>query len=323
MKRTYLHLAILAALAAPVVAVENVLDATYNATLTTYATGLAQGALEKSLINFLAPIVPTGGADSGQYKNFVNADSLRTYSLATNAGSRERIAFDAADPYFNLVPIGLETLVTEREARQPGNVAQRKIKQLMNSFFLSREVKGIAALRSGLTATSGLGAFLTDDAVDPIQHIDQEILRISDSNGGMMPNRMVMPLRVWNRLRNHPLVKSRLSGISTALSSEQLKGLFLNPNIDVRFGTLSYETSARGKTAAKTSVYGLDLWTFYAADAPDESDVSAFKTFADGNTIANTVREYVEKGNNTIYFVEGAEQIIVTAPISASRITVS
>lgn len=319
----YLHTAMALAASGLVLPIENQLDATYNDTLTTFAVGLAKVAKERSLLNFIAPLVNTQGADSGKYKSFNNADALRTYSLAVSKGKRETIGFDSTDLSYALNPIGLQVVITEREMKQKGNVAQIMVGQMVNSFLLSREKNGLATLRSLVTATGGLGAWLTDDTVDPINQLDGEIVRISDNTGGFMPNRLVLPLALWKRIRNHPLVKARVVGLSGEVSLDQLKGMLINPAIDIRLGTLSYETSAKGKTAAKASVYGSDIWLFYASETVDAMDISFCKNFAESDTVITAVRSYIEDGNNEIHYIDTAEQILCTAPIAGSRITVS
>lgn len=317
-----LQATLLLAFTTPVWAVNNGYSSTFNATLTNFAVGIAEDARASALAEFIAPIVDTGGQSDGQYKNYNTKEAFLTYETARSGGNRTMIDFSATDPYYTCRPNGLGIVTDEDEINRDSRCREKKIKTLINTQTRSWEVKTFDLVRAAVAAVGGVGDW-SDPAVDPIAQMDAQILDITTDCGGTMPNAMIMPLTVWNTVRNHPLVKARVVGLTAAVSMDQFRGMLLNPAIEVKLGTMSYDTKKKGVAATKAQVLAADVFIFFRSQSPDTMDLSAFKTFSTTGTLAAAVRSYERNGTETVDFVDWNAYPQLTASIAIKRITVT
>jgi hypothetical protein len=306
---------------APLWAVNNSFEAAHNDTLTTYASGLGVDAASQSLLNWIAPIVNTQGETQGSYKKFVTADSFRTYTTAMVSGDRNRVVFNSDDGTYACKPNGLEIVTTRHEQSGKGEVRKKKIRQLVDAAFRSRELAGWTYIAANVTATGGVGVW-SNAANDPVAEIDAQLLAISIACCGNKANRIIIPLAVWNTVKNHALVKARIVGLTAAASLEQIAGMLLHP-VEIKVADMAYETAARGKTTNVAVILSAAVYIFIANDNPTEMDLSAFKTFSTAAGLVGNVESYKEKGTNDVDLIDWSEDLQVTAAIAIRRITVS
>lgn len=121
---------------------------------------------------------------------------------------------------------------------------------------------------------------------DPIEDIETAKEAIS-SVTGFEPNTLVMGKQVWRRLRNHPDIRDRVSGISgnggKQVSTQQLATLFEVDRLFVHRGIKA--TNKKGATPAYSYILGKHALLCYVPDAPGLEVPSAGYTFSwDGVT---------------------------------------
>lgn len=302
--------------------------ATINQTLTDYARGIAAEQLAKSsLANFICPALPVGQAD-GQYKDYSDGNFLRTVSAKRGTGGRaKRLEFDAADKKYAADPYALEIGIDDIEKKKAGEAGidllrHGKINTLVSTQVISRELDVFSVLRAAKTAEAGLGVW-SNAAKDPIDEIDKLIEDIA-TNICVMPNRILFGLGAWRVFRNHANVKSRLSGLKTALRPEDAPGLFMNPNIQMQIGVLPYDTTKPGGAGTKANIVGKEVWLFYASDVASPFDASFAKSFRMRDDGVMAVKEYRDEGvRSDIYALDWTDAPTVTTPGAGARITLS
>lgn len=300
-----------------------------NQTLTNYARGVAIDKTSK-LASFIAPAVPTGAA-SGQFKSFSDKNAFVVYDTARAVGgARTRIEFDANDAYYNCRPNGLEIAIDDHERDQAGTndkgglqLERAKMNTLISTQAISHELSVFKKVRASVAAAAGVGVW-SDAANDPIAELDSLIESISN-NIARMPNRMVIGLSAWRVLKNHPKVLARQPGSENiGVTLAQLATMLLNPALDIRIGTLPYDTAKSGKAAANANIVGGELWLFYGEENPSVYDPSFAKTFRIDRSGVDTVKEYREENSSSdVFAVDWTEDVQITAAAAGRRVTLS
>ena len=298
---------------------------TVNRMLTNYAVGVANESMD-DIAAFIAPTVPTG-AQHGQYKTFEDKDAFQVYNTARAVGGpRTRIEFNADDEYFNCKPQGLEIGVDDSE-RDSGTaslgVERAKIRTLVITTNTSHAAKVMGLIKSVKSAAGGVGVW-SDATVDPVVEIDAQILAIAQETG-QVPNRMLLGLSAWNVIKNHPLVRERLSENSKeSVSLTQFSSMLLNPMIEIKVSSMVYDTAKSGKAASNAGIVGGEVFIFLASANPTQYDPSFAKTFMVSSTPIDSVREYRDdKNSSDIYYVDWSEDVKVVSSKCARRITLS
>lgn len=220
----------------------------FNVTLTNYARGLSQD-LRSALADFMAPevIVP---AATGQYKSFDDKNAFHVLDTSRAVGGpARRLEFAASDPTYNCLPQALEIPIDDHERDEAGredplHLEQAKTQTLVASAVASHEAKVFDAVAAAIAAVGGVGAWSgAANAKDPVAEIDAQIEALATSTG-MLPNRMVIGLPAWAIIRHNPAVIARFPGAaSVGVTRAQFASLLLNPDLDIRVGVLSRDTS--------------------------------------------------------------------------------
>jgi len=290
--------------------------------LTTFARGFMQD-MSKSLANFFAPVVPTGIA-SGQYKTYDQKNAFQIpQTVRAIGGDANRLAFESDDAYFNCAPNALAVVIAEHaralagEARMP-QLEQGKSAALLATAKLAREAEVISKARAALTAVSGKGVW-SGATVDPIDQLDEQIEAIAKATG-MFPNRMVLGVSAFRALRNNAVIKADLAGSGgVRMTIDKLRDMLMVPNIDIRLGTMVYDTAKPGKTSALEFVLGADVFLFIGADAPTAYDPSFMKTFATDASLIDSIRSF-EEPRRRVYATDWTHDVRATSAISARRL---
>ena len=177
-----------------------------------------------------------------------------------------------------------------------------------------------AAQRDALAAAANI-ALATDD---PIAKIDDHIEALARDTG-RMPNRLVIGLPLWNKLRNNAKVIARFPGAaSVGVTMAQFASLLLNPSIDVRVGIMSQDTAKLGLAKHTVNIVGLQLVVFHATASPTLYDPSFMKTFRLRRGGVDVVRTYRDdSARSDILAVDWSEDIRVTSPVCARKLTAS
>jgi len=295
----------------------------YNVTLTNYARGLAQD-ISATLANFLAPEVVVPAA-TGQYKSFDDKNTFQVVDTSRAVGGpAKRLEFAASDPTYNCLPQALEIAIDDHERDEAGEgdplrLEEAKTQTLVSSAVTSHEAKVFAAL-TALAAAANI-VLATDD---PIAKIDDHIEALARDTG-RMPNRLVIGLPLWNKLRNNAKVIARFPGaVSVGVTMPQFASLLLNPSIDVRVGIMSQDTTKLGLAKNTVNIVGLQLVVFHATASPTLYDPSFMKTFRMRRGGVDVVRTYRDdSARSDILAVDWSEDIRVTSPVCARKLTAS
>ena len=295
----------------------------YNVTLTNYARGLAQD-ISASLATFLAPEVVVAAA-TGQYKSFDDKNTFQVIDTSRAVGGpAKRLEFAASDPTYNCLPQALEIAIDDHERDEAGQndplrLEEAKTQTLVSSAITSHEAK-VFGIVSALTASANIT--LASD--DPIAKLDEQIEALA-TDTGRMPNRLVIGLPLWNKLRNNAKVIARFPGAaSVGVSMSQFASLLLNPSIDIRVGILAKDTAKLGGAKANVNIVGQQLLIFHASQSPTLYDPSFMKTFRLRRGGVDVVRMYREdSARSDILAVDWSEDIRVTSSVCARKVTAS
>jgi hypothetical protein len=295
----------------------------YNVTLTNYARGLAQD-ISATLANFLAPEVVVPAA-TGQYKSFDDKNTFQVIDTSRAVGGpAKRLEFAASDPTYNCLPQALEIAIDDHERDEAGQndplrLEEAKTQTLVSSAVTSHEAKVFAALTALAAATN-----ITLASDDPIAKIDEQIEALA-TDTGRMPNRLVIGLPLWNKLRNNAKVIARFPGAaSVGVSMAQFGSLLLNPSIDIRVGILAKDTAKLGAAKANVNIVGQQLVVFHANASPTLYDPSFMKTFRLRRGGVDVVRTYRDdSARSDILAVDWSEDIRVTSSVCARKVTAS
>jgi hypothetical protein len=140
-----------------------------------------------------------------------------------------------------------------------------------------------------------------------------------------MPNRLVIGLPLWNKLRNHAKVIARFPGAaSVGVTMAQFASLLLNPSIDIRVGILAKDLAKLGAAKTNQNIVGQQLVVFHANPSPTLYDPSFMKTFRLRRGGVDVVRTYRDdSARSDILAVDWSEDIRVTSPVCARKVTAS
>lgn len=297
---------------------------TFSETLKNYAFGVAQD-VKTSLADFIAPRVPVG-MGSGQFKKFNEKNAFQVYDTSRGVGgTATRMAFDAADEFFNCAPNALEVAIDDQEREKAGSadtaLEEAKVRTLVINAALAREKKVFDLIKSGVSVAS---TWTSSGDEDPIDLIDAEIEAIANATG-LLPNRMVIGLGAWRKIKNHDQILKRQSGTSNkGVSLDVFAGMLLNPTIDIRVGVMAFDTAKMGKAANKQNVVGSEIFIFHGNDNPTQYDPGFAKTFSIGANSVEDVRMYrEEKVRSDILAVDWSEDVKVISTLCAKRIQVA
>lgn len=302
-------------------------QASANPTLTNFAVGLAQD-MTRALAEFLSPTCEVPST-VGQFKRFDDKNAFQTYNTARAVGGRAtRIEFETSDATYNCKPQALEVPVDDSErdaadASDPIKLDESKIKTLISVSTLSHETKVIDATINAISAEAVLGVW-SDATKDPVEELDGLIEAISNATG-MMPNRLAIGIGAWKAFRNHPKVRARQPGAELiGLTPGQAAAMLLNPEIQIKIGTLSRDTTKFGKAKNAVNVVGAKLLLFIASDNPTQYDPSFSKTFTGRRGGVTAVRTYREEGaRSDIHAVDWSEDIQITGTACGRRVDIS
>lgn len=297
---------------------------TFSETLKNYAFGVAQD-VKTSLADFIAPRVPVG-MGSGQFKKFNEKNAFQVYDTSRGVGgTATRMAFEAADEFFNCAPNALEVAIDDQEREKAGSadsaLEEAKVRTLVINAALAREKKVFDLIKSGVSVAS---TWTSSGSDDPIDLIDGEIEAIANATG-LLPNRMVIGLGAWRKIKNHDQILKRQSGTSNkGVSLDVFAGMLLNPTIDIRVGMMAFDTAKMGKAADKQNVVGSEIFIFHGNDNPTQYDPGFAKTFSIGANSVEDVRMYrEEKVRSDILAVDWSEDVKVISTLCAKRIQVA
>lgn len=299
---------------------------TIEEVLTVFARGYVQD-MARSLAHFFAPVVGTGVA-SGQYKEYTHKNAFTVPETGRAiGGDATRLSFESGDKYYNCTPHALEAVVDEHEKRllpeaNLQTLKESRIAALLATAKLAREKEVISKAQAAISATSGVGNWSSND-VDPIDELDGLIEAIAKTTGHF-PNRMVLGISAFAALRKNAKVRADLAGDGgRRMTLDKLREMLIIPDIDIRLGTMVYDTAKVGRASSLEFLLGNDVFLFIGDDQPTVYDPSFMKTFSTDASLIDGVRSYEEGPRREVYATDWSQDVRATSPLSARRLVVS
>lgn len=302
-----------------------------NQGLTDYAFAIFQDF--KTIMadaEFIAPRVVTG-ASVGNYAKFDEKQAFLKYTTRRAiGGERTRIKFAGSNATFSCTPLGLEIGLDDQEANLAGGkrdmIEKAKVRTLLSDFALSQfsDVWTIATTSGNYTAGAAGSGTWSNANIDPIKKIDDEILAFYNRTG-MMPNRGVIDLASWVKLRNHPEVIKRQPGSANiGITLAQLSAMLAIP-MEFRIVSAVVDSSGFGDaTSSKAAVAANKCAIFYASPGASVYDPSALKVFTPTAESFESVKQYrAENIASDIFYLDGAQVITPVSALLFTLITVS
>lgn len=257
-----------------------------NATVREYASGAAQDAMNKlAVASFLAPVVLTATA-VGKYKAYSEKNRFRIPDTRRAIGGRAtELGFTATDATFNAEANALDFPVDnleQLEGEDLENVFKEGADMAAEVGALSHEKdvvdKALTALGAGTDAVFSAG-------VDPIDYIDGKILDVlkAAKYGSLMGIKILMGATAWKIIKNHVLVRGRITSNPKGASNLQvdeeiLAGMLLTkPQIKTTYSV--YDAAAEGLSESISFILDSNIIIFASKDNPTRRDPSFMKTF--------------------------------------------
>ncbi len=256
-------------------------DKLVNAPLTQVAQNVAQDAR-----NFIAarvfPVVPVD-APSGSYYtqnrgDWFRAETRERAPSTESVGSGFRLG--QAAPAYNIRIFAVHMDIddqTRRTLADQFDLERQATNWVTHQLLLFRERywadsffrTGIWTRNfQGVAAAPAVGQFLrwNDAASDPVFDVSEAAFQIAEETG-QVPNVLVLSPRVYNALKNHPIVQERVKFTQAANVTEQLlAGLFEVERVLIPRAIIN--TGAEGAADNFGNLYGRHALLVHATDNP-------------------------------------------------------
>lgn len=304
------------------------MSAKFRSTLTNYAFEIAPDSVDP-VAEFLSPEVVTS-IYTGYYKDFGDKQAYQapTGSRRGIGQQAQRLTFDVTDKKFNLDAFGLDIPVDDQERKQaaqldPELLERQKIKYLVRSAN-NIHAKAVVDLAKTQAYATAFAVDVTNTTVSPTRAIDQAIEDLANQVG-KLPNRMLMNVAVFNGIRNHQNVITRLQGVSIAgVTIDMIRSMLLNPNIEILISAFVLDTKKPGAASSKANYIGNDIYLFYADTSPSPYDMSFMKTFRmDQRGISAVYQERDWAARSDVFMLDWYEQILITGSALCRRLQVT
>lgn len=305
-----------------------------RADLTNYAFGISQDLKAlMDLINFLAPVVPTGGT-TGLYNKFEDTQAFLAYSNAVArraiGGKASIIEFLSTTANYNAKPYGFRISIDQFERDQVANsgqamqlMEQGKTRTLIINSMVAFVADVVTKIKAAVTATAGKGDWQSAN-VDPIVEINDLIESIWNATG-IVPNSVAIDFAAWCRLRNNALVKKYFPGAPVmSINTNMIQGLLVNPNAEIKVVDLSQLNGGGlgNASATRKGLLGGSVLAYYSSKTATQYDPSFFKTFAPAATLFTQIGQYREEPNLDWYENDWTCDPVVVAANLCGRIDV-
>lgn len=295
-------------------------SASFNPTLTTFASGIAQ-SVDISDATFLAPIV-RAGVNTGKYNRYDLKEQIVIYETARALGQLpNEINLNAEKVPFDCAPNALMTTIDDAEREDDSSAMdETRIQGVVTSAMRSLLYRVMTKLRAGKAAHATFGAWY-DPAVNPVSELNQAIVDLAMACG-LMPNRLWIDLGMWNVLTQHPAVQDKVAGIEIGASVAAIKKMLTNnPGIEIKIGTAIYDSGNPGANAvAGKFIGGGTSFLFRAENSPSMEDPSFAKIITKNGDLFGDVRSWRREPVADCHGVFWSQDIQVTAPVTGLRI---
>jgi len=237
------------------------------------------------------------GKESDKYyiygkDNFRNEQALRADgSLATQVG--QSLSSDS----YSIEEYAYRELVTQRMINNADSALDPMTDATMHltdKLLLDYEIRVAALLNSGATLTenttlAGVDQWSAAATSDPIGDILTGINNIK-SKAASMPNKILIPHSVWQKLQVHPDVLARIQGSQLGIVSPALFGQIVG--LEVVLADAVKNTAVEGQTDVLADVWGKHVVIANVSNSPGLRSQSMGYTFS---TQQREVRRYTDE----------------------------
>lgn len=247
------------------------------------------------------PALPVA-SPSGMYNKWVRGDFLRRGGKKLANGEAPPVeGFATGSGNYSVDSWGVSSAYTARDLAEgrragigEGTLRTNKTNFVTSKGMLELEIKvatlaqtagnwsnTVAGVASGFVVGTNFLQW-NQAASQPVEDVIywKEKMRLTS---GYAPNKMVIPIQIWNTLRSNAELLSRItySGTMdrpTQVSLNQVKALFGIQNILIAEGV--YNTAVEGQADSFSYIWGKTIWMGYVTDAPSVDTPSAGYNFA-------------------------------------------
>ena len=301
---------------------------TISTTLTTYAQGAAQDAIQP-VADFIAPAVnvPTS---VGQYKKYSTKNRFRVPDVRRALGGRATtLQFDAEDGTFNCKPNSIDYPVEmEGVSQAEFDMYYRDGANAVAEIgALAHELKVINA---ALAAAGGGTAKTWNSAADPIADLDSVILDVLKAAkfGSSMGVGVLFGANAFRIFKNQAAVRGRYvvgnqKNGNVAVPTVDSTGQLLIGNPEVRTTFLVYDSTAEGVAESISFALDTSILIFARKANPTRFDPSFMKTFRlDGRWMVPGTYSR-DDGRVQVCKFDWSEDVQVTNSTAVARLVIS
>jgi hypothetical protein len=114
------------------------------------------------------------------------------------------------------------------------------------------------------------------------------------------------------------------SNAAVGVMIQQFAAMLMNPNMEIRVGVMSKDTSKFGAAKNAANIVGAEVFLFIGQDKPSEYDPTFMKTFMTRMGGVDAVRTYRDESTrSTVHAVDWSEDVKVTGLAAVKRLTIS
>ena len=216
--------------------------------------------------------------ETGIYFKYEQADLRHEDDSRAPGTPAKETVYDLTQVSYGPLPsYALKNKVTDELGRQMGQTLAEKnaTKRTVQKLLIAKERRLAArmadtAVITQNTTLSGTSQWSDYTNSTPVSDI---FTAKSTVNTGCMneANTLVFGYDVFQKLRNHPDLVGRISGLTEAVTMEQMKAIFEVDNIIV--ANTQYNTARQGATKSMAQIWGKHAWALYInPEAPQEID---------------------------------------------------
>lgn len=247
----------------------------YNSHLTTLAQGLwLYPGKEIDLMGVFFPMTAVDTA-VGSFDKYLTAPALTPVDTRlARDNSPRRIQLNKVEGHWSCHPHALE-IATDGVAllqKDATRIHEAHTRTLMSSFFTSRQVNAINAVKSNVASESTLGTWGDDtDIIGELETLCKKVVM----GCGKQPNKLVLGHTAWTKLRNHASFVSRIQGITTALTPEDLLSVLAYKGMEIVIADNMADING-----TMTELLANDVIVLFNEATPSLEDMSFGKEFS-------------------------------------------
>lgn len=248
--------------------------------MTRYAQGLTNGVFGAERI---FPEIPVDGQTGIYYIFDTTRDLLRDEDDLRAPGTKANLVdYDSTQATFITEDRALDFLIADETIdnnNSPFQLVQQGSRTIDTKLRLGREIRAAALMLAGVTNTSAIGGggWNDPDNSDIMANVTTARQSVRDNTFGREANRCLMDAVVWDAVKEHNQILSRvLAGGNNRgpakLMKEAVAELF---EVDELIVVSGYKNTANeGQTAAVSAIWSDDVYFWHQSPTPSLQDPS-------------------------------------------------